>query len=330
MSGRPIRFLAGVLALWTLGRVAFLLPGDDAREQTDRLSVAAKVEAAPRALPRHRVVLASAVVPVALPPHPLRQKGALRSPAVAMVRPTTLLPLADTVAVEPTLPAQDLRDATAPIALAWPDMPARPDRWSLGIWAVARQGSGAPTPGGQLGGSQAGLRLLHRLDSRGTWSASLRLSAPAHGVGGEMGVGVDWHPVPQVPVRVLVEQRVALDRGRGSTALLAVTGIGPRPVVAGLTLSAYAQGGVVVRDRTEPFADGAMRAAVPLTPGLDLGIGLWGGAQRDAQRLDVGPTLGLAVPVAGRRIRLSLDWRQRVAGRAAPNSGPALTIAGDF
>lgn len=328
MSGRPIRFLGGVLALWTLGRVAFLLPGEAGLEQTERLSVAAKVS--PRAPPSRRAVLASAVVPVALPPHPLGQKAALRSPAVAMVRPPTLLPLKSAVAVEPTLPAQDLRNEAAPIALAWPDMPARPDRWSLGIWAVARQGSGAPTPGGQLGGSQAGLRLLHRLDSRGTWSTSLRLSAPAHGVGREMGVGVDWHPVRQVPVRVLVEQRVALDRGRGGTALLAVTGIGPRPVAAGLTLTAYAQGGVVVRDRTEPFADGAMRVAVPLTPDLDLGIGLWGGAQRDAQRLDVGPTLGLAVPVAGRRIRLSLDWRQRVAGGAAPNSGPALTIAGDF
>ncbi|MEG3092484.1 hypothetical protein [Sphingomonas sp. PB1R3] len=321
------------MALWTLGRVAFLLPGEAGLEQAGRLSVAAAAEAAPPATPappRRHARRPSSRVAAAGPWQPLRRKPVLRPTGGAMVHARPLLSLTSAEAIEPIMPPPILRDAPASIAPVWPDTPSRPDRWSLGIWAVARQGGDALTPGGQLGGSQAGLRLLRRLDSRGAWSASLRLSASASGVGREMGVGLDWQPSHTVPVRVLVERRVALDRGPGGTALLAVTGIGPRPVAAGLTLTAYAQGGVVVRDRIEPFADGAMRVAVPLAPGLDLGIGLWGGAQRGAQRLDFGPTLGVAVPVGNRRVRLSLDWRQRVAGGAAPGSGPALSLAGDF
>jgi hypothetical protein len=33
---------------------------------------------------------------------------------------------------------------------------------------------------------------------------------------------------------------------------------------------------------------------------------------------------------AGVRARVSLDWRFRVAGAAAPGSGPALTVATGF
>ncbi|GAA3257741.1 hypothetical protein GCM10020258_18210 [Sphingomonas yabuuchiae] len=161
-------------------------------------------------------------------------------------------------------------------------------------------------------------------------AASLRLSAPAEGIGREMAVGVDWRPLRHVPIHLLVEQRLALDAGQDAPAAMVVGGIGPRSVAPGIVLTGYAQAGAVARARIEPFADGAVRASTPLTPALDLGLALWGGAQRDAQRLDIGPTLGIALPVANRRVRLSLDWRQRVAGRAAPDSGPALTLAGDF
>lgn len=171
---------------------------------------------------------------------------------------------------------------------------------------------------------------MRRLDTRGDLSASLRMSAPWQGIGREVAVGVDWRPLHHLPIRVLLEQRLAIDAGQNAPAALVVTGIGPRPIAPGMVVTAYAQAGAVARTRIEPFADGAVRASMALTPAIDLGLGLWGGAQRDAQRLDAGPTLGVALPVADRRVRLSLDWRQRIAGRAAPGSGPALTLAGDF
>ncbi|MBS0285465.1 MAG: hypothetical protein JSS15_13700, partial [Proteobacteria bacterium] len=58
-------------------------------------------------------------------------------------------------------------------------------------------------------------------------------------------------------------------------------------------------------------------------------LGAWGGAQRGAARLDVGPAAGVAVPAA-MPLRISLEWRQRIAGDARPGSGPALSIGADF
>ncbi|MGE7204592.1 hypothetical protein ACQKJZ_02810 [Sphingomonas sp. NPDC019816] len=195
---------------------------------------------------------------------------------------------------------------------------------------ILRQGGGGLLPGGQLGGTQAGVRILRRLDRDGALSASLRLSTPIEGIGREMAVGIDWRPSSHLPVRLLVEQRIALDRGQGGPAVLAVAGFGPHDILPGVTAAGYAQAGGVLRDRAEPFADGAVRATTALARDIDLGLAAWGGAQRGAQRFDVGPTLGIALPIAGQRLRLSLDWRQRIAGNAAPGSGPALSIGGDF
>jgi hypothetical protein len=36
------------------------------------------------------------------------------------------------------------------------------------------------------------------------------------------------------------------------------------------------------------------------------------------------------LPVRSHSLRLSLDWRERVAGNAMPRSGPALTLGADF
>ena len=63
---------------------------------------------------------------------------------------------------------------------------------------------------------------------------------------------------------------------------------------------------------------------------LDLGIGAWGAAQRGAARLDIGPSAAITLPLGTRALRVSFDWRQRIAGDARPVSGPALSIGPDF
>ncbi len=63
---------------------------------------------------------------------------------------------------------------------------------------------------------------------------------------------------------------------------------------------------------------------------VSLGGGVWGGAQEDAQRLDLGPTLRIDARLGKVPARLTIDWRQRVAGEAAPASGVAATIATGF
>lgn len=327
MSGRPIRFLGGVLALWTLGRIAFLLPAQP-EEVLAGLMPKAKAAAPIRVARSAQTALAD--------PARVRQTSLSRAvPDVAHASPIERKLPAQPVPPPPSEPdaaAENVMTAF-PSDRVIPTLPriARPpDRWSTSVWAIARRGGGALLPGGQLGGSQAGMRVLRRIDRKGDLAASVRLSTPWDGIGREAALGLDWKPVPGVPVRLIVEHRLPLDDGQSGTAVFAVTGFGPQAIAPRVTLTAYAQAGAVARDRVEPFADGAVRAVAALTPVIDLGLGAWGGAQRDAQRLDVGPTLGIAVPLAERRVRLSLDWRHRVAGRAAPNSGPAITLAGDF
>jgi hypothetical protein len=63
---------------------------------------------------------------------------------------------------------------------------------------------------------------------------------------------------------------------------------------------------------------------------LSLGAATWGGAQQDAQRLDVGPTMRLDLTVGDVPARISIDWRGRVGGQAGPDSGLAATLSARF
>lgn len=206
-------------------------------------------------------------------------------------------------------------------------------RWSGSAWLIARDGRTVGVPGGQLGASQAGIRILYALDRDRRWAISGRVSAPLSGRGKEAAVGIDWQPT-RAPIHVLVEHRISLDDGPSGPMVGIVGGFGPARVTPGIDLEAYGQAGAVARAGGGLFADGAVRASHPVaTVGglkLDVGAGLWGGAQRGAARLDIGPSLGLIVPLGGHRIRLSADWRQRIAGDARPDSGPALSIGTDF
>lgn len=217
-----------------------------------------------------------------------------------------------------------------PASRAPPERRLRGSAWLFVRDDVAGQ---ALAPGGTLGGSQAGLRLTYRVnnDTGRPVSLSARTYLPlARPAGAEVAVGVDWRPVASLPVHILAERREAIGReGRSDFSLMVHGGI-DRPLARGrLRLEAYGQAGVVGTRRGDLFADGAARLTTALGP-LQLGGGVWGGAQPGAERLDVGPHASLQVPVADQRIRISAEWRFRVAGDAAPQSGPAVTLATDF
>lgn len=207
-------------------------------------------------------------------------------------------------------------------------------RWAASAWLLTRGGANGTLTGGQLGASQAGLRMTYLLDERRRVALAARIATPLRGRGTEAAIGLDWQPTA-APVHLVLEQRVGLDGARGGPTALAIAGLNPTPIAAGFRLEAYAQGGVILRDgKAEGFGDGAARLARPVaTLGgatLDLGLGAWAAGQRGAARVDAGPTLGVALPVAGRSVRVSLDWRQRVAGDARPGSGVALSVGSDF
>ena len=136
-------------------------------------------------------------------------------------------------------------------------------------------------------------------------------------------------------MRLVAEERIAIDGGGSGPALWAWSAASARSRSRSVfRLEAYGQAGVIRRTDAEAYADGALRVAHPIAKigaaRIDLGAGAWGGAQRGAARLDVGPSVAVTVSLAKHPVRLTLDWRERVAGSARPGSGPALTLGTDF
>lgn len=227
--------------------------------------------------------------------------------------------------------------ATASPPPSLSSLPAQ-DRWRASSWVLWRDGSTVPSDAaavGRLGGSQAGIRVEYLLSDRGSarmtaygrlTSALQRPAAP------EAAAGVAFQPVHTIPVTIAAERRIALGAGaRNATAIMAVGGFGPMPVAKGLEAEAYAQAGVVGLRRTDLFMDGKMSLLAPVRGApVRVGAALSGGAQPGVSRLDASPELQLRLPLPNANARMSLEWRQRIAGDARPASGLALTLGADF
>lgn len=231
----------------------------------------------------------------------------------------------------------------ATIAAPFRPIPVQPgqSRLTASVWLLARGGPAGTLSGGQLGASQAGIRVTYALGESRRFALAARLAAPLAGRGREAALGVEWQPT-RWPVRFIAEQRFVLDGGHGGPTLGVIGGYGPAEIAPGVRFETYAQAGAIARARTgdaiagriEGFVDAAARLTHPIaTLGrsrFDGGVGAWASAQRGAERLDIGPTLGLALPIQAKSFRLSLDWRERIGGAARPGSGPALSIGTDF
>jgi len=248
--------------------------------------------------------------------------------AVGVV-PVDRVKLALTVAIEPAVAPPVEAVSQAPI-LPRPDLPPGVAHPGLtgSAWVALRGGSATGGPV-QLGGGQAGVRLRLPIGASDRVALVGRVAAPLAGQGSEAAFGLEWRPGGGA-VAIVAERRVALDRGGDGTGLGVIAGldraIGERIVVEG-----YGQAGVVWRAGTQPYADGAARALYRVGSGhLRLGIGSWGVAQREGARIDIGPSAVAVLPIGKQPVRLSIDWRQRVAGQAAPGSGLALTLGSDF
>ncbi len=189
------------------------------------------------------------------------------------------------------------------------------------------------------GGSQAGAVLRYRLAPGNAHrpTAYLRASAALNGSGErEAALGLSARPLGGVPVVVAAEGRLSRLAGRAAVrpAIMAITEFAPVDLPGRLRTEFYLQGGYVGGLGATPFVDGQLRVdrrVAQLGPvELRAGAGLWGGAQRGAGRLDVGPSASLTVAKGPTAARVGLDWRFRTIGEAHPASGPALTISAGF
>jgi hypothetical protein len=230
----------------------------------------------------------------------------------------------------------------SPVVVSEQSIPAAPvpplqpklDRLQLSSWALLRgqqsgiAGSSSLASGGQLGASQAGARLIYNVNRQIALAA--RVSSEVGRRGGEVAVGVRLQPLAVIPVWLTAERRQAIGSyggGRNAFALFLEGGLYERPLPWRFSLDTYAQGGVVGARSRDLFVDGGLTVSRPIYHQFSGGIGVWGGAQPGLARLDVGPRLTIRVR---NNLRVYVDWRQRLKGKARPGSGPALTLAGDF
>ena len=214
-------------------------------------------------------------------------------------------------------------------------------RWTADGWLFLRGGSGGQLAAGQpsYGRSQAGAVARYELapGSRHRPQAYVRASSALQGAREhEAAAGLSARPLPAVPVRAGAELRVR-DGAYGSEvrpAVLAVTEFAPLRMGQSARAESYVQAGYVGGDFATPFVDGQARVTVDVAefdrPRLSVGGGVWGGAQKGAARLDVGPSAALTFRLGQANSRLAVDYRWRVAGDAEPKSGPALTLSAGF
>jgi hypothetical protein len=220
----------------------------------------------------------------------------------------------------------------------------RDSRWSADAWLLLRRGGTVPSAGGltpaTYGASQSGAVVRYRLAPTNRHRPTLYMRGTAALNGSrerEAAVGASARPIAGVPVVAAVEVRVNQQPGGSSArpAAFAYTELPPVALPGDARAEIYAQAGYVGGNFASAFADGQLRVdrkVQQLGRGeLRAGGGIWGGAQKGASRLDIGPSATVGMPLGDRAgARLGVDWRFRVAGDAAPSSGPAVTLSAGF
>lgn len=217
------------------------------------------------------------------------------------------------------------------------------NRWSFDGWVLYRPESGSPGFTGAMptsyGGSQAGGVLSFSLAPADRHRPMIYVRGSRALVGAreaEAALGLSARPVPAIPVRALAEMRLQNVNGdnRLRPAVLAVTELVPVSLPLGTRGEAYAQAGYVGGRFATPFVDGQARITREVAQfelaQVDVGVGVWGGAQEGAARLDAGPTASVHTRFGEAPARLSVDYRERLAGDAVPGSGITVTFSVGF
>ncbi|ANY19919.1 hypothetical protein A6F68_01403 [Tsuneonella dongtanensis] len=239
-------------------------------------------------------------------------------------------------------PIQVASGGSSPSAPA--DRRATGRRWRVDGWYAWRSGgsrtglaNGRPAAAA-YGGTQGGLVARRSLASRsGGLDAYLRMTHAPEGIAqSDFAVGLGARPLARIPVRLQAEARATRAGGRTELrpAAALVTELAPLALPFETKVETYVQAGWVGGDFATGFVDGQARldrAIVQLGAAeVRMGAGVWGGAQRLASRLDVGPGLTLDMRESGVPARISIDYRFQVAGTARPGDGLALTLSTGF
>ena len=216
-------------------------------------------------------------------------------------------------------------------------------RFSADAWFFNRGGMTgrtplvAGTPG--YGGSQSGAVLRYRLFLADPHRLSVfaRVSNAVSTPDREATLGLSARPFGAIPIVLQAEARLQNDgtASRLRPSVQAVSQFPPISLPLGLRGEAYAAGGYVGGRGATPFYDTAgvvdhRLFGIGSNADVRLGAGAWAGGQKGVGRVDVGPRASVAFRLKRIGVRAAVDYRARVAGRAAPGSGPALTLSAGF
>lgn len=238
-----------------------------------------------------------------------------------------------------------LADRSSPIERGAPsligdssDRRAGADRIRGDFWLVIRSGPGSATAP-HYGDSQTGGVVRVPLGRAGSVRAAgyLRASAALRMPGAELATGLALRPAGGLPLQLAAEVRAQQDGARLTVrpAVGLATGIAVRDLPRSLSLAAFVQAGWVGGPGRTAYAEGVVRLdrarGASTDAGPRVGLGIWMAGQRGVQRLDVGPAMTIPLPDStGMALRVEASWRQRLAGNAAPGSGPAILLAASF
>lgn len=364
--GQPLVMLAVLLSIWTGARISMWeapWPRSDELASIAAPKMATDADQGERHVASAHAILAkrsdqpaSVNIPVAaVQPGPAAPPLVWQQPAAAPLQETVrtagghqLLWMAAMSHLPlPRNLGQQLAQVDPQSPVDGTGMPARDiprvDRWSLDGWVLWREKSSralaAPGRSPTYGASQAGAVLRYRLSPGSSFEPQAYARAYRAMIDGgesELAAGLSARPLPRVPLRAHAEVRVT--QFNNSTELrpsaFVTTELPVARLPLGLRAEGYAQAGYVGGKAGTAFVDGqlhVMRSLEEFDLGqLSLGVAAWGGAQKGAERLDVGPSARLDLAIGKAPARLSLDYRERVAGDAEPPSGVALTLSTRF
>lgn len=226
--------------------------------------------------------------------------------------------------------------ALAPPVATQPTSPTSPSRFSIYAYSYWRWPSATLTlaAAGQYGGSQSGLIADYKIWDVARFDLQFRAAiAPQQKHDREIALGLRWQPVTAAPLMLIAERRFR-DHAPDRFAITLAANPSPTKLPAGFRLESYGQAGWVSGPDSSWFFDASAHITKPVlhikSTAVALGVGTWTGGQRGAQRIDAGPRLDFSLASGKLPLRLSADWRFRLAGDAAPGNGPALTLSSSF
>jgi len=211
-------------------------------------------------------------------------------------------------------------------------------RWSGDAYTLLREsGLAGPAASPVLGGGQSGASLAFSLDPLarrplavfGRIYAAHDAAASIAPASAQAAVGLRWQLRPGLSIAA--ERLIAIGAATSGDWNLRLAAGGARRL-GPVTVDGYGEAGV--RGNGDLYAGGEAHARAPIgkigAVQLAAGPGVWGSVQAAGAtvgRVDVGAGITAQLPAG---IVVSGDWRWRVAGNAAPGSGPAVTMGVAF